>query len=72
MSIASVAQWIRHRPPKPGIAGSSPAGGSSFSVVYTQKRNTIEGRHSRKAVLHACNTICWSDLYPDQMIDICA
>ena len=24
---ASVAQWIRHRPPKPGIAGSSPAGG---------------------------------------------
>ena len=26
--VASVAQWIRHRPPKPGIAGSSPAGGS--------------------------------------------
>ncbi|XP_062569822.1 uncharacterized protein LOC134231871 [Saccostrea cucullata] len=25
-SNASVAQWIRHRPPKPGIAGSSPAG----------------------------------------------
>ena len=25
---ALVAQWIRHRPPKPGIAGSSPAGGS--------------------------------------------
>ena len=24
---ASVAQWIRHWPPKPGIAGSSPAGG---------------------------------------------
>ena len=24
---ALVAQWIRHRPPKPGIAGSSPAGG---------------------------------------------
>ena len=24
---ATVAQWIRHRPPKPGIAGSSPAGG---------------------------------------------
>ena len=27
---ALVAQWIRHRPPKPGIAGSSPAGGSVF------------------------------------------
>ena len=25
--VASVAQWIRHRPPKPGIAGSSPVGG---------------------------------------------
>ena len=24
---ASVAQWIRHRPPKPGIVGSSPTGG---------------------------------------------
>ena len=27
---ASVAQWIRHRPPKPGIAGSSPVGGKQF------------------------------------------
>ena len=27
---ASVAQWIRHRPPKPGIAGSSPVGGKEF------------------------------------------
>ena len=33
MPSASVAQWIRHWPPKPGIAGSSPAGGwSSFEV----------------------------------------
>ena len=24
---ATVAQWIRHRPPKPVIEGSSPAGG---------------------------------------------
>ena len=32
---ATVAQWIRHRPPtviwrQPGIAGSSPAGGCCF------------------------------------------
>ena len=27
---ASVAQWIRHRPPKPGIAGSIPVGGIFF------------------------------------------
>ena len=26
--VASVAQWIRRRPPKPEIAGSSPAGGT--------------------------------------------
>jgi hypothetical protein len=25
-SIGPVAQWIRHRPTEPGIAGSSPAG----------------------------------------------
>ena len=30
---ASVAQWIRHRPPKPGIAGSSPAGGLIFCLT---------------------------------------
>ena len=44
---ATVAQWIRHRPPmpigckafssqcesEPGIAGSSPAGGSFFDFV---------------------------------------
>ena len=27
LEYASVAQWLRHRPSKPGIAGSSPAGG---------------------------------------------
>ncbi|KAG8188660.1 hypothetical protein JTE90_026764 [Oedothorax gibbosus] len=26
--VALVAQWIRHRSPKPGIAGSSPAEGT--------------------------------------------
>ena len=29
-----MAQWIRHRPPKPGIAGSSPAGGSIFLLNH--------------------------------------
>ena len=33
MSIASVAQWIRHRPPKPGIVGSSPTGGGDFERI---------------------------------------
>jgi hypothetical protein len=26
IAIGPVAQWIRHRPTEPGIAGSSPAG----------------------------------------------
>ena len=34
--IASVAQWIRHRPPKPGIAGSSPAGGWKFFKTFVR------------------------------------
>ena len=29
-----MAQWIRHRPPKPRIAGSSPAGGSCIFCVH--------------------------------------
>ena len=29
ISTAAVAQWIRHWPPKPGIVGSSPTGGSN-------------------------------------------
>ena len=37
--MARVAQWIRHRPPKPGIAGSSPVAGSSF---FALKRHMSE------------------------------
>lgn len=36
-AIASVAQWIRHRPPKPRIVGSSPTRGTRaelFCEVY--------------------------------------
>ena len=34
---ASVAQWIRHRPPKPGIACSSPVGGIFVTVRENNK-----------------------------------
>ena len=33
LSSGPVAQWIRHRPTEPGIAGSSPAGVISFSLL---------------------------------------
>ena len=33
MLIGPVAQWIRHRPTEPGIAGSSPAG-----VIHVLKK----------------------------------
>lgn len=32
---ASVAQWIRHRPPKPRIVGSSPTRGTANSLFVT-------------------------------------
>ena len=36
---ATVAQWIRHRPPKPGIAGSSPAGGWWHSLLVKRQES---------------------------------
>ena len=32
-SLGPVAQWIRHRPTEPGIAGSSPAGVIIFPAL---------------------------------------
>ena len=34
---AHVAQWIRHRPPKPRIVGSSPTVGKLFSLSFTNQ-----------------------------------
>ena len=33
-----VAQWIRHRPTEPGIAGSSPAGVNLIEVLLATTR----------------------------------
>ena len=38
LSIGPVAQWIRHRPTEPGIAGSSPAG-----VIFRARAETWLG-----------------------------
>ena len=48
-----VAQWIRHRPTEPGIAGSSPAGfiyyfnvmAFASSCVHTRVRIFVPGQH---------------------------
>lgn len=34
MPRASVAQWIRHRPPKPRIVGSSPTRGTKLFLQH--------------------------------------
>ena len=59
-AYASVAQWIRHRPPKPGIAGSSPVGGvnSAYFAVTTKAfsvNNWVSGTFIRQMVLEKEN-----------------
>ena len=45
---ASVAQWLRHRPPKPGIAGSSPAGGLLFNfALFVRCEYTRSNLHNK-------------------------
>ena len=56
-AFGPVAQWIRHRPTEPGIAGSSPAGVITLSRAWhcslwfysapliTTRRGTCYGRH---------------------------
>jgi hypothetical protein len=43
-----VAQWIRHRPTEPGIAGSSPAG-----VIYSSCASTVWARFANDGSI--CN-----------------
>ena len=51
IAIGPVAQWIRHRPTEPGIAGSSPAGVISVVINQTIAR-TWDRRASRSSNLH--------------------
>jgi hypothetical protein len=45
-SSGPVAQWIRHRPTEPGIAGSSPAG-----VIAADPIQTAQSIHAPKLKL---------------------
>ena len=51
-STGPVAQWIRHRPTEPGIAGSNPAG----VVVSVAKPDT--GAWGTKGIVYTCED-CW-------------
>src|SRR5674476_1001143 len=39
---ALVAQWIEHRFPKPGVAGSIPAGGTTFYLLRAMSCGALE------------------------------
>jgi hypothetical protein len=41
ITAAHVAQWIRHRPPKPRIVGSSPTVGKLFSLKCERKQRNF-------------------------------
>ena len=53
-SIGSVAQWIRHRPTEPGIAGSSPAG----VIVGAAHGEYCGGRRARKSAHARTRVAC--------------
>ena len=55
MSIGPVAQWIRHRPTEPGIAGSSPAG-----VILLPVQLLSFHDHASKTLLATPAPICTS------------
>ena len=46
-----VAQWIRHRPTEPGIAGSSPAGVIGYGMVPHQATPSRAGTHDPALLL---------------------
>ena len=45
-----VAQWIRHRPTEPGIAGSSPAGVIAMVHQERQLSDEAEGKERRRGI----------------------
>ena len=56
MSIGPVAQWIRHRPTEPGIAGSSPAG----VILLPVQLLSFHGHASKTLLATPAPIICTS------------
>ena len=63
-SQGPVAQWIRHRPTEPGIAGSSPAGVIVECYVLTYKWHVRAQAHTNKR----CGICCIMLFYFDDLI----
>jgi hypothetical protein len=52
----SVAQWLEHRSPKPGVAGSSPATPANFINDLTTKASQQKNR----VCYHFCHPVRWN------------
>lgn len=57
LPVASVAQWIRHRPPKPRIVGSSPTRGTQPPFCYIINLDNVYADYRSKCTFVAFVTI---------------
>ena len=62
-----MAQWIRHRPTEPGIAGSSPAGVTVAHYSSRLPRHAISSAPAGWTVLNRMGKLL--ERYPDSLLE---